>query len=330
MTVLLVVSLATIAAVSVSSRLQVDIRKSENLLRADQAWLHALGTESWAQGLLTADLAQGATDHLQEDWNRPIESAQVEGGVVSARLVDQQGLFNLNNLLLTLPSGAGNPQGGAPPANIDLERFQRLLDILGLDRELAYAVVDWLDQDDMPRYPAGAEDNVYQGLNPPYRSANQQMQHPSELLLVQGFTPEIYRQLAPYVTALPLLPPAKPGDPLRRTPINVNTAPGPVLRCLGQNISEQDAEKLVQLREQMPFPSIQPDFITQTLAAWAVKEDGLAVDSQYFRLHGAVRVGRMQLGLSSLLQRQVPGQGQGQGQAKVRIIQRLREGLFSG
>ena len=302
-TVLLVVASATIAAVAISSRLQVDIRRTENLLHADQAWLHALGIESWAQGVLAADARETGTDHLGEAWNKPLESTPVEGGSVAGKIVDQQGLFNLNNLL----------DKDLKPSDLGLERFRRLLKILELDPLLANALLDWMDKDSEPQPEGGAEDGDYQGRAPAYVSANRRLVHPSELLLVKGFTPEVYGLVAPYVCALP-----EPVD------ININTAPVPVLMSLVEGLTEQDAQRLADDIEASPFEEISEFMQHDAIAGLKIpaKRHGLGLKSDYFKIRGRVRVGKAQVGISSLLHR---AEGEG-----VKIILRMREDIFSG
>lgn len=303
-TVLLVVASATIAAVSISSRLQVDIRRTENLLRADQAWLHALGIESWAQGVLAADAEEdkkNKTDHLLEAWSEPLESTPVDGGAVAGRIIDQQGLFNLNNLL----------DSKLKPSVLDMERFKRLLKHLELDPLLGNALLDWMDKDDKARAEGGAEDGVYQALQPAYSSANRRLAHPSELLLVRGFSQEVYDLIAPFVSALP-----------EYAAINVNTAPALVLMSLAEGISEEDAKRLIDAREESPFEKISDFMQHQALAGLTVRRNGLGLKSSYFRVRGQVRVGKALVGVSSLLNRTEKD--------GVKIILRMREDIFGG
>jgi len=74
----------------------------------------------------------------------------------------------------------------------------------------------------------------------------------SELLLVQGITPEVYRRLAPYVVALP-----------QPTAINVNTAPLPVLAALSETLDPQSLRAVLAAREQRGFASV--DAFLETL-----------------------------------------------------------------
>jgi len=85
-TVLLVVSLATIAAVAMASRQQLDIRRAENLLDADQADLYAQGAEQWAEQLLARDAKRSQVDTLGEDWAKTLPAIPVEGGAIAAAI----------------------------------------------------------------------------------------------------------------------------------------------------------------------------------------------------------------------------------------------------
>ena len=149
--------------------------------------------------------------------------------------------------------GSATVQELAPYSNLkikvvyapDVGRLTRLLTILkgkstGEDvwknaepADLANAVVDWIDADSNVTTPGGAEDSDYLQTERPYRAANAPMASSSELLLVRGFTPAIYREVAPYVTAL-----------AEHTLINVNTAKLEVLRTLDEDINCIDVTKL--------------------------------------------------------------------------------------
>lgn len=284
---MLVVALATIAAVAMASRQQIDIRRTENTLNADQAYYFALGAEQWALQILARDRREGEIDHLGEDWARELPPLPIEGGAIEGRIVDLQGLFNLNSLL------ADGEQG-----RLAQERFQRLLVALQIEPELVQAVLDWMDPDQEPRFPGGAEDPYYLGLVPGYRAANQPMISPSELRQVQGVTPPIYRRLAPYITALPMA-----------TGINVNTAPAAVLMSLADGIGLEEAEALVAARPEDGFTSVDQFLALDVFAGRGVSADGLSVASQYFLLSATARLDRLRVPVLSVVQRDQRGRG---------------------
>jgi len=280
-TALLVVALATTAAAALASRQQLDVRRISNLLNSDQAYLHALGVESWAAGLLARDAEAGKSDNFSEEWANALPPTKVEGGHVAGKMQDLQARFNLNNLVV---------EGKA--SNMDVAIFQRLLNALGLDVQLVQAVVDWLDADIEPEFPDGAEDDLYLRGSPPYRTANGLMSSPSELRLIQGFGTEVYQRLAPYVTALP-----------ERTAININTAPLPVLMSLAEGISAADAGQLLEARGAQGFPDVGQFLKHDALAGRNIKAEGLSVSSNYFMIRGTAEIGGIRVNLASILAR---------------------------
>ncbi|MBK8164098.1 MAG: type II secretion system minor pseudopilin GspK [Gammaproteobacteria bacterium] len=282
LTALLITSVAAVAAVSMAARQQLDIRRTGNVLDADQAYLFTLGVESWAKEILARDRRDGEVDQPGEDWATILPPIAVEGAVVAGRIEDLQGRFNLNNLV--------DADGKA--SEDDVRRFRRLLAALELDENLADAVVDWIDTDLDPRFPNGAEDPAYLGMAPPYRTANALMQSPSELLLVNGVTREIYDALAPYVATLPA-----------RTPLNVNTASAPVLMALNEGITESDASQLIDERGEKGYQTTE-EFLAHPL----LKERGqgitnISVSTSYFMIYANARFERSRVDLNSLVAR---------------------------
>jgi DNA uptake protein ComE-like DNA-binding protein len=67
---------------------------------------------------------------------------------------------------------------------------ERLMFIPGMTQEVAEAILDWIDADNVPR-AYGAEDSYYQGLAPAYQPRNAPLQSLDELLQVRGVTPEL-------------------------------------------------------------------------------------------------------------------------------------------
>jgi general secretion pathway protein K len=287
-TALLIVALATTAAVAMTSRQFMDIRRSANVLEYDQAMLYVIGIEDWAGQMLRLDAEDNQVDSLDEAWATELPPIPVDGGQLAGRAEDMQGRFNLNALL------AGD--GSIDP--IALERFRRLLLYLELDPELADRLADWVDADDETRM-GGAEDVEYLGLEQPYRAGNRLFASPSELALLLGVTPEVMARLAPYVAALP-----------REAALNVNTiAPDKpeLVMALAADLARPEAEQLLAERGLEGFESVQEFLQQPALAGRAVSEQGLTVSSEYFMLTSHVQFGRSVFTNQSLVQRSSAG-----------------------
>ncbi len=293
-TALLVVAMATVAAVAMATRQQLDIRRTGSLLHGEQAYSYVLGAESWAQVVLARDLRESAIDTLEEDWSTQPPVSFVEGGAIFGRIIDLQGRFNVNNLVA----------GGAPD-NEAIEHFKRLLTLLELEETLADPLVDWIDDDIDVRFPDGAEDEVYLLLDTPYRAANQPLVDISELRLVKGYSVEVIETLRPFIVALP-----------EATSINVNTASAEVLSTVAEDLSTSDGESLVDARGEEGFESVDSFLQEPTLEAKDVAAASLSVTSQWFLMVSEANIGVGRARLASLIQRSPRG---------VLVVRRQRE-----
>jgi general secretion pathway protein K len=225
--------------------------------------LHGLvrsGTD-WARAILAEDARMSAIDHLGESWTQKIPLIPIDEGELGGFLEDQQGRWNLNNLVR---SGKQDP--------IQFEIMQRLLESLGLPVELAFALQDWMDGDSEQSAAGGAEDDYYLSLPTPYRAANAILSHVDELRLVRGFSPDVIEKLRPFVTALP-----------ESSAINVNTAPREVLASLQQTYSDSDLDAVVSRRERLPFRDLADFRGTLKKSSFDTREGLLTTASQYFQ-----------------------------------------------
>jgi len=280
LTALLITALASTMAVSLVSKQQIEIRRTSNLIDGDRAYIFALGAETWVKTLLARD--DDKKDSLDEDWAVVLPPIVVEGGQIAGQIEDMQGRFNINNLIID-----------GKRSDEDVLLFQSILEALSINPDLAIAIVDWMDKDQDPNFPNGAEDDVYMSQKIPYRAANQLMSSPSELLLVKGMTFEIYQQLAPFVSVLP-----------ERTTININTASATVLMALGEGISQADAEAFIELREETSFDNVDDFLKNDVVKSAKIKKEIISVNSGYFLLDAATRYGvRGKVRMFSLLSR---------------------------
>ena len=294
-TALLVVSLATVAAVAMVTRFQVDMRRTGNLLNGEQAYAYAMAAESWAYVILRRDLADNQHDSLGEDWSTALPPIPVEGGFVNGRIEDLQGRFNVNNLV--------DDEGGVD--KIQLDYYKRLLEILDLEPALAPALQDWIDADITATFPDGAEDNEYLLADLPYRAGNRSLADISELRLIKGYTPEVLAVLVPHITALP-----------DTTAININTATPLVLQALHAELDESDIEQLITDRDVEPFTDKKAFLAHNALAGLELVVD-VDIKSDWFNVQTDVSVGRGQARLESRIVR---------GENTLQVVSRTRTG----
>jgi len=276
-TVMLIVALATITAVAMTTRQQFDIYRTANLINNDQAYLYALGGESWIKKILLRDSKK--VDNLQDIWATSIPALPVPGGYITGQTIDLQGKFNLNNLL----------QDDGKISSKDIIVLERLLNILELPISLAQIIVDWIDNNEEPLIN-GAEDNVYLMKNPAYRTANRLLFDPSEIRLLVEI--EEYYKLLPYISTLPT-----------RTSININTTSDKILMALVEGLAENEVIRLISEREQQPFSSIQ-NFVTHDiLAGLKIHDENISVTSSYFLFAAEVKIAQGRAKLNSVLHR---------------------------
>lgn len=175
-----------------------------------------------------------AFDALTDMWAIPIMNYAIGDGFLTAQMEDERGKLNLNDLAA----------GGDPVAKKSrVQRFKRLFELLQINPDLVDAIVDWVDDNDVPE-PAGAESLYYQTLRPSYRAANAPLQTLLELRLIKGMTPEIIAKLSKLVTVYPSEGQGK---------VNLNTAPPLVIQALDPGITQGMATDIVQAR---PFKTI--------------------------------------------------------------------------
>lgn len=267
LTAILYVTLATILAISLVASQQLEIRRTGNMIDRDRALVFAYGVEGWVKQILTKD--DPNKDSLDEDWAMVLPPITVEDGQVAGRIFDLQGRFNVNNLV---KDGQADPVYG--------EIFQRLLENLGLEGGIMSAVVDWIDADQNTTFPDGAEDDVYMGLTPAYRTANQKLVSATELMLIKGISAEVYAVLEPHIVALP-----------DQTPVNVNTATAALISALVGGLSIEDGQVIVDSREEQSFDSVANFKDFDLLRDKQLPDGAMSVNSNFFLMDGHTRYG---------------------------------------
>nr|WP_313071712.1 type II secretion system minor pseudopilin GspK [Melaminivora sp.] len=273
----------------------VEVETAERA-RIQSAWVLA-GALDWSRLILREDsLARSGdgTDNLTEPWAVPLAEARLstflaaQRGVaqapdastdttdafLSGQITDQQALLNLRNLA----------QSGQVDA-VALRQFARLFEYLGLPpaqldaiaRQMVQALAE-------PATPAGGSG----GSASPAPLLPQRV----EQLGWWGVPVATVAALAPYVTLLPM-----------RTKVNLNTADPVVLWASADGLSMAQAQQLVQARAARHFTG-EADATRLLGTADGIAAATHTVSSQYFLVHGQLRLGGAVVRERSLVHKQ--------------------------
>jgi general secretion pathway protein K len=279
---MLIMALASAAAIAALQQQDLALRQLTTARDYEQATWVLKGGAQWARSILYQDGRISALDHGGELWASGLPRTDIEQGTVSGEIMDQQGLFNVNNLALEERASAR-----------DIDMFRRLLEAIGLNADLAQAIADWIDADEEALPGAGAEDDYYLRLPSPYRAANHPVVELSELLRVRGMDEASLARLRVFAPALP-----------RRTPVNVNLASPELLLVMVPGLTPEEARALASTRVQAPFRSLEE--FEKRLPRRGLKwiEGTLSVGSSYFAVRGRATVGKADVRMEALLQRE--------------------------
>ena len=311
---ILLVALGTIIAASIAYENAMTARKGAAVLALDQSVLVGEAAEALAAyGLRLVWRSDKNHIYIGQGWDKPVGPVEVVPDVMlTASLEDLSGRFNLNSLV--------NADGSVNQTNF--AAFQQLLSYLDIEPKWAGYIVDWIDPDIVPQNPDGAEDSVYMGQSPPYRTPNMYITSASEILALPGFGHDRYAKLAPYIVALPI-----------DAKINICTASGMVLDAFtpGRREYSLDPDGLQKNREnagacfpslqeyqqaiaQSPQPAQQPKTTTTgaggtttTGAGGGTAASEFATNSSYFRLTSFVTIGAAEFNLYSLMYQDAQG-----------------------
>jgi general secretion pathway protein K len=279
---ILIVALAASSATYLIAKYSLALRHVENMADRAQADQLARTAVHWVAGILNQDKDRAA-DHHFEIWALPLPPIPAEDATVEGRIVDEQAKFNLNNLV----------QQGKVSA-LDMAALERLFLLLKLDPRLIDTLIDWIDEDEEPTQPQGAESVVYLSLDPPYRAANTKLTDVGELARIKGFDREIIEQLLPYVTALP-----------RVTKVNINTASAELLQAIAPSLSTEGALELVAKRTKEKRSLTRNDLLDKVpKQSQDAVESMIDVRTDYFSASGMVRRGRVVAGYRALFERE--------------------------
>lgn len=191
---LLVLAMAVVAGAFAYAMKVETILSMRTQSNAELDWLGRSGVEyaKWILDTQRRIPGENTFDALNQFWaggpgptntiDNPFLEASLDNipvgeGLVSLRITDAERRMNINNLNQN-----------------QLELVLQLVGVPGGEAKMmTEAVLDWRDRDDFDRGTAPSEGPTYYlNLDPPYRAKNGALDDISELLLIRGFTPEIY------------------------------------------------------------------------------------------------------------------------------------------
>ncbi len=281
-TSMLIVALVVTVVGALMLQERIALRRTVQVLNADQAVLYAQGVEQWAIGLVKHDF----DPEKNLIWPKVLPLTQIENGQISGLLYDLQNRFNLNSLLL----------------EEQISAFQQL--VLAVDSELGEAGAEkitdatraWIKNKRSGYSELEDYDAYYAEQSPPYTAPHRSMASISELRLVKGMTPELYNKLLPHVAVLPGV----------EHKININTATLPVLMSLNENLSFDDAISIIELRNELGGFKTVEEFTSHPLnETYKIKGTAITTDSQYFLVRADTHIAQQHLIVYSLLQKSI-------------------------
>ncbi|WP_033350189.1 type II secretion system minor pseudopilin GspK [Paraburkholderia kururiensis] len=334
---LLVVALSAILVSGMLWRQQVQVRRIENQRLLAQAQWVARGATDWTRLILRseADTSAGVT-YLGGVWGVPIAKTRLsdflgqigDAGAqqgastyLSGSIEDAQARFNLRDLVSTATPGA---------LQLDVQEiqsFQRLLQMLGLNGQLAKAVALQMraglahsatrfqtqtapgsttgqssTQQLQNLAAGGATGGTNFTNNPGLEDSNDNsavapllMTSVDSLLDVPGFTRDTVERLRPFVTVLPT-----------STAVNMNTAPAEVIAAVVPGMNLSSAQAFVARRQTVFFHNVgdvQLALRGAGVEQTAVDPNQFDVNTSYFLVHGRVQHQRAELDRTTLIWR---------------------------
>ena len=258
---LLIAAVVAVIAGGMLTRQTVFTRSLEaEQSRVQGQWLLLGGLERSRQMLWEARQKDVLT-RLDQPW------ARAQTGVFEGRIDDEQGKFNLRNLV--------NRQ---QPDAEQLQSFERLCRTLGV----APAVSRRISQ----RVIASYEQNGQPAKYPMLRSLD-------DLSGLEGLTPEVLQRLQAYVSVLP-----------GNTWVNGNTASAEVLSAVVPQLSLSQAHGLVAERDSGHWFINRGDFVNRLhLPQVELEAVQVGITSEWFRLQGQARRERRRVTIDALLHR---------------------------
>lgn len=255
---LLIAAVVAVLAGAMLTRQTVFTRSLEaEQLRIQGQWLLQGGLERSRQMLWDARQKDVLT-RLDQPW------ARAQGGAFEGRIVDEQGKFNLRNLV--------NRQ---QVDSEQLQSFERLCRLIGVD----------------PTVSRRISQRVIASYEPPAKYP--MLRSLDDLSGIEGLDPNVLQRMQAYISVLP-----------GPTWVNGNTASAEVLSAVVPQLSLSQAHGLVAERDSGHWFINRGDFVNRLrLPQVAVDAVQVGITSEWFRLQGQARREQRRVTVDALLHR---------------------------
>lgn len=274
---LLIVTVVAVIATSMLARQGVFTRALEAEQSRAQGNQALLGGLEAGRRLLWVSSQRDALTRLDQLWNQPIHPPRLNGGfeghLFEGHLEDQQGKFNLRNVLSNERVDHGQ-----------LRSFERLCEMIGIDAGLAARISARM----IASYAYFPDD-----ARQPLPASQPMLSHLNDLRSISGIDEVLLARLGRYVSIIPA-----------NTWVNGNTASAEVLAAVVPGLSLAQATALVHERDRGQWFINRGDFVNR-LQMPHVTVDGLnvGISSEWFLFHGQARQDRRRTSLVALLHR---------------------------
>ena len=249
----------------------LSLRRAENFQQLVRASMASQSALELAIETLQRDAKDSKRDDLQEDWAQTMPPFPIDDGIVEIHIADGNRFVNINQLI--------NAKGKPRPRLV--QQLKYYFSALGIDTQKVDALIDWMDPDQVPFGPGGAEDPAY--YDKPYHVRNAPLHRWQELQLVRGFNDvKLLDRLSQALTVIPM-----PRNGAVK--LNINTASAEALQLLFPTMTRADAEQLIAAR---PYDDVQSALANK---AWAKQGDAgrLNTSSDIFIVSTRVTFGRV-------------------------------------
>ncbi len=245
-----------------------------------------------------------ANDNLDELWAtlgeavaaaQALEPELLGGGRLAVSITDEDRKINANLV------------NEDPTASI----VDRLFLDGQINEDFKNAIIDWIDRDQEETYPGGAEGPYYESLEIPYPGKDGPMDTISELRMIKGSGEAREKSFAAFEGEIPTKAEGKwtleellSAVPGRRHNININTAPGPVLMALHEDIDGLDVQETLYDRAIDPFLRVDlfRDYFNNSFGISNLPPN-ITVRSEYFSIEAIGIVGEAEKKLQVTVRR---------------------------